>query len=338
MKLFLAFSSFVLLYIACGFAQDIHFSQYNSVPMNLNPSLTGMFDGDYRFIGNQRNQWRSITLPYTYHTFGGSVDARNFLGKENINAGFSIYNDKAGDSEFGTLQLNVAGAYNKTLTSDSSQQLAFGIQTGFTQRKINYDNLSFDNQYNGLYYDPGTGNGESFAKASYTYLNLNSGIAWSYIPKERFKIISGIALYNITKPKQSFFNNNEIKLDRKITFFGSGQFKINDKIDVLPSFLLMGQGTYREYLLGSSVKYILEDILGKYRAIYFGTWFRTGDAGFVSAGMDYDNINVGISYDINVSNLNPASKYRGGFEISIIYIIRRFIPFRTKHKACPNFI
>ena len=319
-------------------AQDIHFSQYNSSPMNLNPALTGMFDGDYRFVGNQRNQWRSITLPYTYHTYGGSVDARNFMDKQNINAGFSLYSDKAGDSKFSTLQLNLAGSYSKAIKKDSTQYLSGGIQMGFTQRKINYDNLSFDTQYNGMYYDPGTGNGESFSKTAFLYLNLNSGISWNYTPKNRFKVMAGLSIYNINKPKQSFFNDREIKLDRKITFFASGQFKVNEKVDVLPSMLLMGQGTYREYLVGSSVKYILEDILGKYRAVYFGTWFRMRDAGFISAGMDYDNLNVGISYDINMSNLKPASRSRGGFEVSVIYIIKKFVPFRTKHKACPVFI
>ena len=336
MKLLLSFFSFILFTGVSCMAQDIHFSQYNSSPMNLNPALTGMFDGDYRFVGNQRNQWRSITLPYTYHTYGGSADARNFMDKENVNAGFSLYNDKAGDSKFSTLQLNLAGAYSKAI--DTSHSVTIGIQTGFTQRKINYDNLSFDSQYNGLYYDPGTGNGESFAKTSFIYLNLNSGISWSYIPRERFKIMAGMALYNINKPKQSFFNDRDIKLDRKITLFGSGQFKVNEKLDVLPSFLFMGQGRYREYLVGSSVKYILEDIVGKYRAVYIGSWFRMRDAGFISAGMDYDNINVGISYDINVSNLRPASRSRDGFEVSVIYIIKKFVPFRTKHKACPTFI
>src|SRR5688572_2302476 len=43
-------------------AQDIHFSQYNSSPMNYNPGLTGFFNGDYRFSSNYRNQWSAIPV------------------------------------------------------------------------------------------------------------------------------------------------------------------------------------------------------------------------------------------------------------------------------------
>ena len=45
------------------FAQDIHLSQYNASPLNLNPSLTGLFDGDFRFVGNQKTQWTSVSVP-----------------------------------------------------------------------------------------------------------------------------------------------------------------------------------------------------------------------------------------------------------------------------------
>jgi len=40
-------------------AQDIHFSQFQVAPMNYNPALAGQFDGDLRFIANQRTQWRA---------------------------------------------------------------------------------------------------------------------------------------------------------------------------------------------------------------------------------------------------------------------------------------
>src|SRR3954471_19404848 len=53
-------------------AQDIHFSQFNRSPLNLNPANTGLFDGDFRFSGIHRNQWKSVTVPYK--TFSGAFD------------------------------------------------------------------------------------------------------------------------------------------------------------------------------------------------------------------------------------------------------------------------
>src|ERR1035437_8011765 len=67
-------------YLTSSFAQDIHLSQFNACPQNLNPSQTGLFNGDWRFVGNQRRQWAAVPVPY--QTFSISTDTRlkmNFL-------------------------------------------------------------------------------------------------------------------------------------------------------------------------------------------------------------------------------------------------------------------
>ena len=55
---------FGLFLAVTSFGQDIHFSQADLSPLNLNPALTGMFNSDYRIHANERTQWRSVTTPY----------------------------------------------------------------------------------------------------------------------------------------------------------------------------------------------------------------------------------------------------------------------------------
>jgi hypothetical protein len=50
---------------------------------------------------------------------------------------------------------------------------------------------------------------------------------------------------------------------------------------------------------------------------------------------DVNQLSIGISYDINISTLAPASLNRGGFEISLGYLA-----FKPKHAEiilCPKF-
>ena len=329
--------------ISLSIAQDIHFSQFMYSPLNLNPAQTGNFDGAYRFAGNFRRQWSSITIPY--QTFGFSADATNFLRKKNIGAGTSLYYDKAGDSYFSTLQFNIAGSYLFEIKKDK-QFISIGAQTGFTQRRIDYSDLSFDNQYNGFVYDPTLPHAENFANDGRIYLNLNTGINWVYKIEDRKIISSGVSFFNLTRPKQSFFGNDQIRLDRRLSFNIATEWKLTDKIDLLPATLFMAQGTYREFIVGSSVRYVMKDNRARYRnksdheyrAISAGGWARTRDAGFVSVGLDYDQWRMGLSYDINLSNLRPASLGRGGFEFSVIYIIKDILPKRLKYRICPDFI
>ena len=102
-------------------AQDIHFSQYDNSPLNLDPALAGHFDGDYRFVLNHRNQWASVTVPYK--TFSGFFDTKipfEKLKKGTFGAGIILNNDKAGDSQLGIFQANVLLSYTQKMGNDFS--------------------------------------------------------------------------------------------------------------------------------------------------------------------------------------------------------------------------
>jgi len=330
-------ASLILLLIIAqfSFAQDIHFSQFNASPLNINPALTGNFDGEYRIMGNYRSQWSSVTLPYK--TFSLGTDAHNFLQNENIGAGVFINNDKTGDSRLKTFHFIISGSYKIMLDEDLKHQIIGGLQIGIAQKSIDYDDLKFDSQYNGFFFNPVASNNESFKNEGQTYPIINLGAMWQF-QHERTAANFGMSLYNINSPKQSFFNRNQIKLDRRLNIHGAGQLPITDKIDLLPSLLFMKQGSFAEFMIGTFAKMVLNNDPYQYRAIYFGPWLRSGDAGCFVVAMDYNNVNVGFSYDLNYSDLIEASRRKGGFEISFRYIIKEKLIGRVKYTICPDFI
>lgn len=314
-------------------AQDIHFSQFFNSPLNLNPALTGGFNGDYRFVGNQRTQWKSVTTPY--NTFGLSAEMKGVLNHPNLNLGLTLYSDKAGDSEFGTLQVGPSISYTVNL-KDSVHFLTYGVHSAFTQRTINYNNLTFDNQYNGISYDPNAGNGELFANNGKNYINIHSGVSYQYNIALRKSITTGIALHNVNQPKQTFFSDNTVKLKQRLTLHAELSYMVHDKIDVIPRIQYQRQHKFREFIFGGAGKYYLNK--GDYKAFYLGLWYRNKDATYLSAELDWRDFHFGISYDFNLSTLKTASNNKGGFEFSVIYIIKRFKPVIKKYKACPNYI
>jgi len=322
----------ILTLVSClSYGQDIHFSQFYNSPLNLNPGLIGGFKGDYRLVANQRSQWSSVTTPYS--TYGLSVDAKGLFNSP-ISAGLSVYQDKAGDSEFSTLQIALGGVYTLQL-GDSSQSISLGVQPAFTQRSINYDKLQFDNQYNGNYYDSNLGNGETFENDGRTYLNLHAGVTWNYEIAQRKQVGAGFAMHNIIKPQQSFFNE-DIPLHQRFSVNLNGLFRVSDKIDALPNIIWQKQHKFQEFIFGGQGKYHLNK--GNYKAIYAGVWYRNSDASYFNVGMDYGNFHVGISYDLNLSSLKVASNHRGGFEFSLIYIFQRYRPDLRRYKSCPDYI
>lgn len=326
-------------------AQDIHFLQYNSSPQNLNPAQAGMFNGDWRFVGNYRTQWAAIPVPY--NTFSISTDTRldklmpNYedkFTKGTPGIGLLVNSDKSGDSKLKTTQVFLSLSYIKKIGTDSTHFLSFAVQPGFTNKNYNTDALTFDSQYDGTKYNSGLGTGENITGTSIFYFDIGGGVAYTWQKSERKRLNIGISSFHLNTPKQSFFQNTEIKLDMKTNISGIAELPITSKIGILPSFLYQRQGKFGETVLGAFGKYYLQPIDGMTTAVSAGLFYRAKDAFVVAANMDYKNFNVGVSYDINTSKLAEATNNRGAFELSIIYIFKRIVPFVAKKRVCPIYM
>ncbi|MDZ4751140.1 MAG: PorP/SprF family type IX secretion system membrane protein [Flavobacteriales bacterium] len=317
-------------------AQDIHFSQFGDAPFNLNPGLTGMFDADIRIIGNQRTQWRSVTLPYS--TFAIHGDGRDLIKKfKNLSIGAGFSHDKAGDSRLKTTAINLSGAFAKELTNAPEHIFSAGLGLSFHFVGIDYSDLRYDNQWSGIFFDPGINSNENFQRDSRFYPDLSLGLAHEYSSPEGWKATSGIGLYNLMTPQQSFFDITTVRLDPRINFSSAFNIPLSAEWDIQPSTLLSIQGKYKEWNIGSLANYVVMNERSIYRSVYGGLFFRTKDAGYIVAGMRYDDWKVGLSYDINTSNLKPASNGRGGLEIAVVYLINLANDDLLLKKYCPDF-
>lgn len=336
---------FQMLFSNTVSAQDIHLLQYNSSPQNLNPAQTGLFNGDWRFVGNYRNQWSAIPVPY--NTYSISADTRlNRIStpmsqkklKGTPGLGLLINTDKAGDSKLKTTQIYLSTSYIKKLNKDSTHFISIAIQPGVTTKSFNTADLTFDEQFNGSSYDASLSNGENFPSTSFTYFDIGGGVTYYWEKSPRKKVNIGISSFHLNQPKQSFFYVKDIKLDVKTNISGIAEFPVSSRIGILPSFLYQRQGKFQETLLGVFGKYYLKSIDGMTTAVSLGAFARAKDAFVVVANMDYRNFNVGVSYDINTSNLKEATNNRGAFELSIIYIFKKLIPFVAKKRVCPIYM
>jgi len=316
-------------------SQDIHFSQFNRSPLNLNPANTGFFDGDFRISGIHRNQWKSVTVPYK--TFSGAFDMTTpFPHAENnlIGAGIVFNSDKAGDSEYGIFEGALSGSVIQNIGGDSVHFISGGIQLGFVQQSINYSKLTFDNQYDGDAFDPDLPNGETFKNDNFIYFDFSAGVNWLFRLNEKVNLGAGVSLFHINKPRLSFMDNSSSKLNRKFAIDAKSSIGITEKIYLLPALLYQNQYKYKEFDFGTNVKYIANKKPGKFIALYGGIWMRTKDAFFPSIGLDYNELNLGFSYDINTSDLKRASNSKGAYEISLTYIIKKVKPV-VIHPPCP---
>jgi len=54
-------------------------------------------------------------------------------------------------------------------------------------------------------------------------------------------------------------------------------------------------------------------------------------------GLDYGSFNLGLTYDVNISDFKVATQTRGGVEISLIYIFKQTDGSAKEKVQCPHF-
>ncbi len=298
MKQFIVILFLILFNLANS--QDIHFSQFDTDRINLNPSLIGnLFENDFRFSLQRRTQWSSVSVPFT--SLSTTYEIKNILSK--INFGAQFLNDKAGDSKFTTNQVNLA--FSKNLYIYNYDVLSVGAVIGVCQRTVDFTDLIFENT-------------EQFFRDSYVYSDI--GISASYItnPNNILSVNFGVSSFHLNTPKNSFSENDNVKLPIKNNYFGRIKYDYLTNITLFPEFLLTNQGAASELVLGLKTE-IKSEKVGVMPFLYY----RIKDAIIVGFGVEKNNLIANVSYDINISDLNIASNSQGGIEFSIIYLWKK---------------
>jgi len=312
-------------------AQDVHFSQFYENPLLLNPAAAGASNHDIRFTVNYKNQWKSVINPFK--TAATSIDTKLFkTGKEGSNfmgLGITMYTDKAGKANLSTTQGNLNIAYNVRPSNNSN--FSAGINAGFFQKNMTPDGLKWDKQYDGNTYDPSRATGEADNFQRLLRFDLGLGLMWRFYDKfSQFKMDIGGAATHVNQPKISFYKKDPT-LNMKYLGLLNLQIKMGDRpMFLLPSFMYVSQGPYSEIVGGANVRFILgEDtrenaILNTFSLIssnvQVGVFYRLRDALIFTTGVEVRKaLYMGLSYDLNISKLQVASRLRGGLEFSLVY-------------------
>ncbi len=319
-------------------AQDPHYSQYFLSPVYTNPANTGLFSGKYRFTMNYRNQWSSVTTPYT--TMSGGVDmplTRKRNGKNYYGGGLTLMRDKAGDGGYGFIEGMVSGSYFFSLNKRYAHYLGAGLMIGAAETSVDYDRLRFPDQYNGSYYDPDLPHYELFGQGRRTYADLSAGLVWSLSLPRSESYYLGFSVFHLNKPDQSLLEGYHAPLDPRWSVQAAMTYPFSNNWDLLPSIYYDRQGKHRECIAGVMGKYDKYSTPTVATILYAGLYTRWNDAAIMVVGLEYQYVNVGISYDINYSKLRKASYFRGGLELGLQFILQKPQGQMKRDVTCPIF-
>jgi Bacteroidetes-specific putative membrane protein len=309
---------------------DPHFTQYYVYPAWLNPALTGAFDGDYRISGIYRTQWGNISSPFS--TPGLAAD---FTTDRNANFGLSVLNQTAGDGGYNYFTGYGSFAYTGVrLGPMENHRISMGLQIGIIQRKFNPSKLTFGDQWNPITgYNPGATSFESFNRTSATSFDAAAGILYyDAQPGKKMNLFGGFSVSHLTQPDDHFASGGSARLPIRFTVHAGARFTINEVFSITPNLLYLKQGSASEKMIGA---------YGQMKAapgtdVLLGVNYRLEDAVSPYVGFAHKNMVLGVSYDVNASDLGKMMRGSNSFEISLSFIGKRSVKTPEVEFVCPR--
>lgn len=325
------------------YAQDIHFSQYGNSPLNLNPALAGVFGGDMRFVGNFRQQWRTIPVPYT--TFSGSVENKMYwdAGRYDrfLTGSLLVNYDRQGDLNLTSLQIGIP--ISVVVPVGETHFFSIGATPMFGQRSFNTSRgVTFDEQYVGRMFDPNAVITENLSTSSLKYFDLSAGANFRIqASQKRTRLDIGGAMHHINRPAHDFWassvtGKDDVRLYNKLSLYGLGLFEVNERFDLLAQGLFQQQGKSKENVFGIGVRMHLNPQPYRELSLQIGVDYRQRFNNAIVPRLDvfYRTWALGFTFDWDALSRagELVSRRRGGPELSLIHRLYRVKPI--KYKSC----
>ncbi|BAV08409.1 type IX secretion system membrane protein, PorP/SprF family [Filimonas lacunae] len=325
------FTVFMIGYTGALNAQvDPHFSQYYVYPMQLNPALTGTMNGDYRVTAIYRNQWNNITNAFS--TAGVSAD---FATKKNINFGVNILRQTAGDGGYTYTNGMASVSYTGIkFGAAGNHRISLALQGGFIGRRFDVTKFKGGEQWVPLIgYTSTLPLNEMLSKTSATVFDAGAGIAYyDASVDKKVNFFAGFSASHLTRPEEPFLQGgNKMTLPVRYSLHAGARIYVSEGTYFVPNALYTIQGNASEKMVGGYMQLAANEVTD----FMFGVNYRFKDAIAPYVGLVYNNLAIGASYDINMSQLGKMARGSNSFEISLTLLGKK--TETVDYFKCPRF-
>jgi type IX secretion system PorP/SprF family membrane protein len=330
---FLVFVFSIIFGIKIATAQDVMFSQYNQMPIHINPAMTGFHDGMVRVGAIYRNQWMPQGgFGASFNTGGGFLDAsllKDKLKNDYLGIGASATFDKNGINIYQTTNVSLNLAYSKGFGRNVKHSLALGFGGEMKLGSLNLSNATFSDGVN-----------ENIAKSNFLF-DANVGLRYHLVVPRKFNGYIGFAYHHLLQPNEGWVSGGTGRWNARYSVHLGSEIHLNDKWNLVPTGIFILQASHLQAQVGAMGQYKFGNSDFPSARISAGLQTRFGakgiDAVILVTKVDIKRIYFGISFDANVSPLSKSTKGYGALELSIGYTFIKNDIQRESKTPCPSF-
>ena len=297
-------------------AQDFHFSQFYSGPLNLNPALTG--SSELTRVGvNYRKQWPG--LDFDFNGYSAFIDHYSFDLQSGIGLVANSYNEE--NMSLNTTELGLL--YSYSLKVSDFARLRMGTQITYARRSGNLENLIYGDQID-VFNRTVNPNSIDMLEQMDPFGYLDLGVGFMYANPDFWIGISG---HHLNNPKMlnstySEFEFLPIKYGIQAGWekeLGSAGYWSNDRdryFSVMANY--KKQGVFSQLDLSAQTKYDSFIFGLGFRGLVTQNELKNYESLIGIFGVSLQNgVILGYSYDWMISQVGANTK--GSHEFSLRY-------------------
>lgn len=304
-------------------AQESPFMQYLADPLNISPALAARAGTDFRALANARSQW--LGKSSMYHTQQITLDGkigtqseRNYFG-----LGGMFLADKALEGLYKSNQLSLNGSYHFALNEYGSG-LALGIGVIGNNTRVDFSQLTFDQQLGSSGFDLSLPSGESSMRNSTFQATASAGILYTF-ESDNLYLDAGVSGYRFVTFVKSFYNDPRQIVYPRYSAHAFLSATLTDRLTVQASAMNMLVNK-RNLIYASAALGILLSENNPYmtQMLFLGSYLRGSGVVAPYVGYTYGNLDIGLSSDVNLSAASSGSVVNRALEITLAYNVASY--------------
>jgi type IX secretion system PorP/SprF family membrane protein len=301
-------------------AQDPVFSQYFISPMTYNPALLGNdMRKDYKVgLLIRQKWWGENARPFTTNAISVEKQLTSNINYFNLMyVGLNMLNERSAD---GVLTNSYFGAtLNDKIKIAEHDFLSTALSITYANRLVDLSAATFQSQFGSFGFMPTAVNYDPISLVSNKYFDLNAGLSFDHQGASKLDYQFGVGLFHVNKPGQSVLNNENYKLAMRSVIHGNLIYNFNNKDKAQFGTNLQTQGQDNIFTFGGAYTRVLD--APKNINITVGLWDRWNEAIYPYIGVQYNDIHLGLSYDIPPADIRNRLGSVNSLEASLTWDI-----------------
>ncbi|MEO6190749.1 MAG: hypothetical protein ABIO44_10705, partial [Saprospiraceae bacterium] len=312
---------------------------------------TGYFDGNFKVRIINRSQGVNYS-ERPYRSFALLGDIKFDLGnrdfdKDFVAVGVYFLTDKAQAVDWTKNEIGFTFSFQKRLNKIKRTYLGIGMGLGVLQRSLSYENIFFQDQFNGLDDFNGTSS-EILPQNIYNSGDLKTGIHLASNISRKWNIQTGVGLHYFLKSNFSFYKNQDDinyigsrsnDAFPRINFITNFSYKIDVAQQFFPRLHYSIQGPHQIFQIGCSYRKSFYNFNQtafhagiSLRSVASDAFLTPVDLGFL-IGFEIKKVVFGFQYDAGLRDAKSYGQLTNSFEFSISLVG----DYNNQSFICPEF-